>query len=79
MGGFPPTAVGQEVQIEYAGETHAMDKEFIREITGRRIHSLAKENGGGGVENVSDALGTVSERAKMVVVQTNTLDGPEDV
>lgn len=65
----------QDVHVEYAGERPSMDDEFMRQITGNRIHSVANgSSGGASVENVYEVIGKVTDQANVVLDPTNTLE-----
>lgn len=63
-----------DVHVEYAGERPSMDDEFMRQITGNRIHSIGDETGGASIENVYEVIGRVSDQANVVLDPTNTLE-----
>lgn len=72
---FPPDVDRTvEAHVEYAGERPSMDDEFMRQITGTRIHSMGPESGGAAIENVYEAIGKVSDTANVVLDPTNTLE-----
>lgn len=66
--------VGHDIHVEYAGEPPSMDNEFLHQLTGNRIHSLANGNGGSSVENVYNVVDEVADSANVILDPTNTLE-----
>lgn len=71
-----PTEVDREVglHVEYAGDPPSMNNEFLRQITGKRTHSLARQDGASAIENAYEVIGQVTECANVVVDPTNPLE-----
>lgn len=69
---------GPPMQVEYAGEQPSMDNDFIRQVTGKRIHSVASEEGSESLEGVYEAFDRVSDRANVVLDPTNTLERADE-
>lgn len=71
-----PSDIDRQVEshVEYAGGRPSMDDEFMRKITGTRIHSMGSETGGASIENVYEVIGKVGDTANVVLDPTNTLE-----